>query len=408
MGEEGVTHTTTDLRRFEFSLQYPKPLQDEAIANIESLARSGEFSRYTSTAAEELEAALADFFGVKYAVTCSSGTASIHAALIGLDLPPGSEVITTPVTDVGVILPIIYQNLIPVFADLDPTTFNLDPESVEQSITSNTSAIIAVHLAGNPADLDALKAIADEHGIALIEDCSQAHGAEWHGRRCGSIGTLGLASLQQSKHLTSGEGGVVLTNDADMYERLILTVDKGWTRHLDLAHRRYEFLSLNYRYTGIQAAFVLPQMAHIDELLEKKRGLANYLRRRVESLAPTIMPSRVLEGANPSYYSFPMYTTRDQGFRDRLLRVMDEEFQVKCASGYANPLPLYLCVAALEDPKGQGRGFAYSDQSYPPGLCPKAEDLLSRSFLIPFNEGFSIDDMGEIMDRLERAIDTVS
>lgn len=395
------------MTEYRFSLQYPKPLDDDAAADIEVLLKAGQFSRYTSDFAERLEHELAAFFGVKHAVTCSSGTAAIHSALIGLDLPVGSEVITTPVTDVGVVLPIIYQNLVPVFADLDPTTFNMAPASIEACITPNTSAIIAVHLAGNPCPMDEIMAIARRHNLVVIEDCSQAHGAEYQGRRVGSIAPIAIASLQQSKHITSGEGGVVVTNDDALIERLRLTVDKGWTRYKSLRERRYEFLSLNYRYTGIQAAVVLPQMKTVAGILAKKRRLAALLYDRLAAFKGTIECQRVLEGAVSSYYSFPTYVTRDEAFRDELLQLMAREYKVECAWGYANPVPLYLCTAALEDPKKHGRGLLYSDRTYPKGTCPVAEDLLTRSFLLPFNEKFSEADVTEMVDRLGLALERV-
>lgn len=396
------------MKHFRFSLQYPKPLTEDEFEALRPLFLSGGFSRYASTVTEELEVGLAELFGVKHAITCSSGTAAIHAALITLDLPVGSEVITTPITDVGVVLPIIYQNLIPVFADVDPTTFNLDPASVEAKITRNTSAIIAVHLAGNPAPIAELQAIARRHGIVLIEDCSQAHGAQYAGRPVGSHGDIAIASLQQSKHITSGEGGVILVNDDKVAARTRLAVDKGWQRFKSLRERRYDFLSLNYRYTGIQAAVVLPQLRRIDSILGPKRKLAAFLYKRLEQYADTLGFQRVVEGSVHSYYSFPMYVTGSMAFRDALLEYLEKELAMECAFGYANPLPLYLCTAALQDPKGQGRGLRYSDRTYPVGTCPAAENLLQRSFLIPFNERFDESDMTEMADRLGKAIEVTA
>ena len=392
------------MSKYRFSLQYPKPLTDEEFESLRPLFTAGGFSRYASGAAEELEGMFAKFFGVKHAVACSSGTAAIHAALIACDLPVGSEVITTPITDVGVVLPIIYQNLVPVFADVDPTTFNLDAKSVESRITKNTSAIIAVHLAGNPAPIREVKALADKHNLILIEDCSQAHGAEYDGKRVGSMGKLGIASLQQSKHITSGEGGVIVTDDSALFERLKLSVDKGWTRFKSLRERRYEFLSLNYRYTGIQAAVVIPQMKRVAGILKKKRELAAYLYKRAEEFGGLVGCQRTLAGTQHSYYSFPMYVNGDEAMRDALMEMLAKDSGVECAYGYANPVPLYLCTAALENPKKFGRSFKYSDRSYPKGTCPAAEDLLNRSFLLPFNEKFEISDMEYMMDAFAKAV----
>jgi len=392
---------------YRFSLQYPKPLTNEEFEALRPLFLSGGFSRYASKVTDELEELVAKFFGVKHSVACSSGTAAIHSALIALDLPPGSEVITTPITDIGVVLPIIYQNLVPVFADVDPTTFNLSVDSVESRITKNTSAIIAVHLAGNPCPIDELLALANRHSIVLIEDCSQSHGAIYKGRPAGSIGHLGIASLQQSKHMTSGEGGVIFMNDDALWERTKLSVDKGWTRFKSLRERRYEFLSLNYRYTGIQAAAVIPQIKRIDGILGKKRKLAEYLYGRAKQLDRHVKCQRVIEGCTSSYYSFPMYVTRDMAIRDALLEHLGSKYDIECAYGYANPLPLYLCAAALEDPARHGRALAYSTRRYPKGLCPNAESLLEKSFLVPFNEMFTPDDMATIMDAVESAVSEV-
>ena len=395
------------MHRYEFSLQYPKPLTSEELETVNDVARSGHFSRYTSSIVEDLEHELARLFGAEHAVTCSSGTAAIHAALIALDLPVGGEVITTSVTDVGVVLPIIYQNLVPVFADVEQSTFNLDPASVEMQISSDTCAIIAVHLAGNPCRLEELMRIAERHGLVLIEDCSQAHGAEYEGRPVGSRGTVAVASLQQSKHITSGEGGVIATNDRELHETIKLAVDKGWTRHKGLRERTYEFLSLNYRYTAIQAAVVLPQVRRFPELVAKKRRLAELFYEGLDRHSERVRCQRVIEGGRHSYYSFPAYVTADEAFRDRLLSTLATDFAIECAYGYANPKPLYMCTQALQDPQRFGRGFRYSERTYLPGTCPVAEDLLSRSFLFPFNESYEESDVSEITRRFADALEAV-
>jgi len=158
----------------------------------------------------DLERRFAFAYGVPYGVASTSGTAAIHVALGALDLNPGDEVITAPITDMGTIIPIISQGAIPVFADID-RTYNMDPASVEQRITPRTKAIIAVHLFGNPCDMDAMVAVASRHKLPLIEDCSQAHWTHYKGRLVGTIGDIGCFSLQQSKHMTTGDGGMTIT-----------------------------------------------------------------------------------------------------------------------------------------------------------------------------------------------------
>src|SRR4029079_14231951 len=150
---------------------------------------------------------------VKYVMTCSSGTAALHIATAAARIGPGDEVITTGITDVGTVIGVLYQQGVPVFADLGPSTYNLDPADVERKITPKTKAIIAVHLAGNPCRMDELKAIADKHNLVLIEDCAQAWGAKYRGKPVGTIGHIACFSLQQSKQITCGDGGVVASSD---------------------------------------------------------------------------------------------------------------------------------------------------------------------------------------------------
>src|SRR6266540_7381686 len=175
------------------------------------------------------EREFAEAYGSPYAVASTSGTSAIHVALGALDLNPGDEVITAPITDLGTIIPILYQGAIPVFADIDDS-YNMDPSEVERKITSRTRAIIAVHLFGNPCDMDAMVRIAKRHNVVLIEDCAQAHFAEYKGRYAGTIGDIGCFSFQQSKHMTTGDGGMTITGNKTYYERMKLFADKGFAR----------------------------------------------------------------------------------------------------------------------------------------------------------------------------------
>ena len=143
-------------KRFDFNLQYPKPLAEAELNDLIEISKTGLFSRYTNQYVDDLEIELAKYYETKYAVTCTSGTAALHGALVALDLPVGSEIITTSVADIGIVIPIIYENHIPIFADIDSKTYNITAENVEKRISKKTKAVIAVHLAGNPCDLDSL------------------------------------------------------------------------------------------------------------------------------------------------------------------------------------------------------------------------------------------------------------
>ena len=392
--------------RFEFSLQYPKPLDDSELSELINVAKSGLFSRYTSDLVLNLESQLGDYYGTKHAVTCTSGTAALHGCLVALDLEPGSEVVMTSIADIGIVLPVIYENLIPVFADVDPETFNVGVEQVKACITPKTSAVIAVHLAGNPCDLTGLRQLCDEQGVALIEDFSQAHGAMWGDKKIGSIGDMAYGSFQQSKQITCGEGGVILTNDPELARRAFIGVDKAWQRDKALNERFYEFLAPNVRFNALQAAVLIPQLKRLDQLVQAKRDRAAILYDTIKDAQDVLKAQKMLSGAKHAYYSFPLYL-ETESLRDELLAVLDKDYDVQCAYGYANPKPLYQCVNALMNPKKYGRDLKYSSRQYPQGTCPEAEALLKRSFLLPFNENFSLAETQEIGDRLIKALSKV-
>ena len=390
-------------KRFEFNLQYSKPLLQDELDQLISVAKSGLFSRYTGHTVDELEVDLAKYYQTDYAVTCTSGTAALHGCLVALGLQPESEIITTSVADIGIVIPIMYENLIPVFADIDSETYNITAANVEKKITRKTKAVIAVHLAGNPCDLDSLVDLCKKHKIILIEDFSQAHGAKWNGKRVGSYGHISYGSFQQSKQITCGEGGVIVTNDKELHRRAFIGVDKAWQRHLPLEKRFYEFLAPNVRFNALQAAVLQPQLKRLNNLIERKRNIAEKLRQAIDHISEYIKPQKIYSKGFNSYYSFPLFV-KDNHFRNKLVNLLDNKYNMYCASGYANPVPLYQCVNPLIDPEKFGKGFAYSSRRYPEGTCPNAEDLLKRSFLIPFNENYSDNDVKDIASRLIKAV----
>jgi dTDP-4-amino-4,6-dideoxygalactose transaminase len=392
------------MKEYRFSLQYPKPLRAGEGDLAKSVAESGLHSRFASELVRDVEAELAVFYGTKFAATCTSGTAALQVILASLGFPAGSEIITTSLTDMGVVIPIIYENLVPVFADVLRGDFNVSVDTIVPLVTDRTKAVVLVHLGGSPCDIEPVLQFCRHHGIVLIEDFSQAHGAEYKGKRVGSFGHLSFGSFQQSKQISCGEGGIVLTDDENAYARVVLAYDKGWERSRPLSQRFYTMLSLNYRFNALQAAVLRPQIGRLDSLLERKRSLAAIVRSGLSDLADVVGFQRVVDGAEHAYYSLALTLTTPRVDRDALLRVLDEEYRVVCAQGYANPYPLYSCANALLDPAHYGKGFAYASRRYPAGTCPNAEHVLSKSLLLPFNEAFSNADMEEIAARTSKAI----
>lgn len=253
---------------------------EEEIQEVLELLRSGYIYRYGDTAGPggdprfrgkvvQCEREIAAFAGVRYAVAVNSGTSALLAALVGLGVGPGDEVIVPGFTYIASISSIVYSKAIPVLAEIDET-FNLDPEDVKRKITPHTKAIMAVHMMGNPARLDELKQIADERGIALLEDSAQAFGATYKGRPLGSIGKAGTYSFNVYKTITSGDGGMVVTDDEDVYKRAFAFHDQG---HLPLRTGveigERPFFGLDFRYTELQAAVLIAQFRKLPKLLRR-------------------------------------------------------------------------------------------------------------------------------------------
>lgn len=249
---------------------------------------------------KRLESEFASFVGTDHAVASSSGTAAIHTALAAIDPEPGDEVITTAITDMGALSPILYQAAIPVFADVDPHTGNVTAETVRARLSDRTKAIIATHLFGNPADVIAIGKVAKEAGVPLIEDAAQAFGAMVGDRHVGSIGEIGAFSLQQGKHITTGEGGLIVTSDREIAHRARRYINKAWDYEIPSDH---DFLALNYRMSELVGAVGVAQLAKLADGVESRRKAAAAFD---AALAPVegVRPTSAVIGTTPSYWRY--------------------------------------------------------------------------------------------------------
>ncbi len=252
---------------------------EEEIKEVLDVLRGGYIYRYGSdqdprfkAKVYQLEQEVARLSGVRYAVAVNSGTSALLVALGGLGIGPGDEVIVPGYTFVASMSSIVYARAIPVLAEVD-RTLNLDPKDVERKITPRTKAIMAVHMLGNPARLDELKAVADEHGLLLIEDCAQAFGASYKGRPIGSIGHAGTFSFNVFKTITAGDGGMVITDDEEAHKRFFAFHDQGHSplrKGVEIGWR--PFIGLDFRMTEIQAAVLLAQLRKLPQILSHLRA----------------------------------------------------------------------------------------------------------------------------------------
>jgi perosamine synthetase len=230
---------------------------------------------------QRFESAFAKFCGVRHAIACCNGTVAIHLALMAHGLTAGDEVIVPTLTYVATANPVLYCGARPVFVDSEPQTWNMDPERIEAAITPRTRGIIAVHLYGHPADMDPILDLAQRHGLWVIEDAAEAHGAQYKGRLAGSMGSLSTFSFYGNKIITTGEGGMVVTDDETMAAKVRQLRGQGQD-----PDRRYWFpiLGFNYRMTNIEAAIGLAQLEQIDWHLSRRREIAGWYREELEEV----------------------------------------------------------------------------------------------------------------------------
>lgn len=385
-----------------------KPYGKEEINEVISALKSQYLFRYGGSKVVELEKRFAKEYKVKYAVASTSGTSALHIAIGALNPDPGDEIITSPVTDLGTIVGILYQNAIPVFADINPETYNIDPADIERKITKKTKAIIPVHLFGNPCDMDEIMKIARKNRLIVIEDCCQAYFTPYKGKFAGTIGDIGCFSMQQSKHLTTGDGGITITNNKEFAERMALFSDKGWAR-TGFGPRAYMFLAPNYRMNELTGAVALAQLKKVKKVVEKRRFLGDMLTEKIKDI-PGIGPAAVTPGGKHSYWTYPLrILDHDPGkFNDALTAE-----GIPCSVGYIGK-PIFLCAESLWNKKTYGNTHCPFDCprhgkeiEYKQGDCPVTEKILPMLITIPINENFSEKDIEDISKGIRKVAENL-
>lgn len=379
--------------------------EEERKALAEVLA-AGTLISTKGSVVKELESEFAAWLGVRHAVACSSGTAAVHTALAALDLEPGDEVITTPITDMGALTPILYQGLIPVFADVDPSTGLLDPASVEDRIGPRTRAVIATHLFGHPGSAEPLARVAADRGLALIEDCAQAYGASTRGRKVGTFGALACFSLQQGKHITCGEGGLVVTGDDRLARRCRLFVNKAWPYgEPDPDH---EFLAPNYRMTELQGAVALAQLRKLDRLLDARTETAEAFCRSARNLRGVAAPVLGPEDRH-AYWRIPLTVSGDATRRS--LKEVARDLQragIAASAGYTGR-PAFACRLFREQATFGRSRYPFTlarpeAVDYRPERFPGTMEFIRRVLVIGWNERMDHEDTRYVLERLEEAL----
>ncbi len=273
----------------------------EEIAAITEVLQSGVLITTKGKYGKMLEQSFAEKIGAKFAYACNSGSAAVHVAIAAINPNPGDEIVTTSITDMGALTPIIFQGAIPVFADVDPLTLNVTAETIERVLSDRTKAIIVTHLFGNPCEMDAIMELANSRGIPVIEDTAQSFLATVNGKNVGTIGAIGAFSFQQGKHMTTGEGGIVVTDDEALARRMFLFINKAWG-YGDSNPDHY-FASLNYRMTELQAALAYEQLKKLDACVAQRRKMASLLDSLIADI-DGIESYKPAENATMTYWKF--------------------------------------------------------------------------------------------------------
>jgi dTDP-4-amino-4,6-dideoxygalactose transaminase len=354
----------------------------------------------------ELEKQFATLRGCRHAVACSSGTAAIHAATMAVGVSPGDEVIVPPITDMGTILPVMWQGAVPVFCDLDPRTYNMTAESIEKVITPKTRAVIAVHLAGNPCDLRGIKALCDQHKIVLIEDCAQAHGCHYDEKPVGSIGAVGCYSFNEFKHIACGDGGIVITNDDALAKKMRLATDKAYDRSPGVGIRDATFLANNYRMTELQGAVALAQVRKLDSIISRRQSWCGRLTKRLDGLPGLQLPLVQERGAH-SYWFYMMRVDKPSlgAGADEFAKAMRAEGVPTSAHYIARPIyrfPLFADHSAFA--RGGADAHPYGRVDYKKVSCPTAEAILDTCVILAVNEAYSDADLDDTVKAFERVV----
>ena len=336
----------------------------------------------------EFEQTVADYVGAKYAVAISNGTSALHAACFAAGIRPGDEVITTPLTFAASANCVLYCGGTPVFADVDPKTYNIDPEDIRRKITDRTKAIIAVHLAGQPCDMDAIHSIAREHGLIVIEDGAHALGSVYKGKKVGSLSDMTTFSFHPVKPITTGEGGMIVTDNDDFYKKMILFRSHGITRDDSMMTRNdgpwfYQQFDLgyNYRITDIQCALGCSQMKKLDRFLARRKEIVARYNEAFADCDNIITPYQLSDTESGWHLYIVQVKNCDR-------RKVFENMREKGIGVNVHYIPVYMHPY-------------YQEHGYENVHCANAEEIYSHIISLPLYPGLTSEQQDYVIDTLK-------
>ncbi len=348
----------------------------EEIAAAVKVLKSGNLTQGENVS--RFERQFSSYIGTKYGVACSSGTSALQVGIEALGIGDGDEVVTTPFTFIATGNSILYNGATPVFADIDARTFNIDPVKIESKINEKTKAVLVVHLYGQPCDMKGVKDLCEQHGLLLIEDCAQAHGAEYKGKRVGSFGDLSTFSFYATKNMVTGEGGMILTDNDATSEKAKVIVNQGQIGKYD-----HVVIGYNYRMMEVQGAIGLAQLHKLGKLNAKRDYNAHFLSKRLGKLDWLEIPY-VAKGVRHAWHQFTIKVSA--GFRDDFLNYLNSN-GVGARVYYAKPVHLQP---------------AYKSLGYGEGMCPSAESVSKQVLSLPVHPNLKKSELEKIVDVVEK------
>ncbi|MEK5063865.1 UDP-4-amino-4,6-dideoxy-N-acetyl-beta-L-altrosamine transaminase [Cytobacillus sp. FSL R5-0596] len=359
-------------------------------------------SEYLTTGpiVNKFENEIAKYVGAKYAVAFSNGTAALHGACFAAGISEGDEVITSPITFAASANCILYQGGTPIFADIDPETYNIDPDSIKEKVTDRTKAIIPVHFTGQPAAMDEILKIAREHELIVIEDAAHALGAVYKDKKIGPIGDMTMFSFHPVKHITTGEGGIITTDNEEYYRKLLQFRTHGITRdpmilrdnHQGPWYYEMHFLGFNYRITDIQAALGLSQLSKLDNFIKQRKKYAGMYNEQLKELSAVILPKQMGEAES----SWHLFVIR---LKLPLLRCNRKELFKAIQAENIGINVHYIPVYTLP---------YYQKLGYNAGICPKAEKLYEEIITLPLFPGMTEPDVMDVIRSVKKVINFYS
>lgn len=344
----------------------------------------------------KFEQAVAEYVGAKYAVAFSNGTAALHGACFAAGIGNGDEVITTPMTFAASVNCVIYQGGTPIFSDIDEKTYNIDPNKIEEKISDKTKAIIPVDFTGQPTELDGILEIAKKHNLVVIEDAAHALGAVYKGKKVGSISDMTMFSFHPVKHITTGEGGIITTNNREYYDKLLQFRSHGITREKDKLNEFHgpwyyemQFLGYNYRMTDIQAALGTSQLKKVDKFVELRRKYVAMYNEAFKDIDEIITPFQHEDGQS-SWHLYIIRLKLDKLTASR--REIFEALQQQNIGVNVHYIPVHLQPY-------------YQQLGYKKGICPNAEKLYEEMITLPLFPAMSEKDVHDVIKAVKRTID---